>query len=172
MDGPTRRAMEMGARVAKLKLPQPDGDTGYSLAAAKVEGLVTRGAAVATDQRDGIVDRHAASVQKEKVRRYTLAGPIAHLAKVGRVAEQEQHELGSMFRFRPRASTLLAFRTAAGSMLANGETHRGGIRPAAAAVRRRGGVGRCRPGQARRRHPGIAVRDRHTDLPGASPGAK
>jgi hypothetical protein len=114
----------MAVRVVKLKLPPPDGDSGYAIAAAKVEELVTRGAAAATEQRDGLVDRHAASVQKRKLRREILAGPIAHLAKVGRVAEQEQHELGSMFRFRPGASNLLAVRTAAGSMLANAETHR------------------------------------------------
>jgi hypothetical protein len=124
MDGPTRRAIEMAVRVVKLKLPQPDGDAGYALAAAKVEELVARGAVVATEQRDGLVDRHAASVEKEKLRREILAGPIAHLAQVGKVAKQEQHELGSLFRFKPDASSLMATRTAAGSMLANAETHR------------------------------------------------
>ncbi len=124
MDAETRRAIEMGVRVVKLKLPQPDGDTGYAIAAAKVEELVTRGAAAATEQRNGLVDRHAASVEKEKLRREIVTGPVAHLAKVGRVAKQEQHELGSLFRFKPDASSLMAARTAAGSMLANAETHR------------------------------------------------
>jgi hypothetical protein len=45
-----------------------------------------------------------------------ISGPIAHLAEVGRVAAQEVHGLGNDFRFRPDASTLLAFRTAAGAM--------------------------------------------------------
>jgi hypothetical protein len=114
----------MGARVVQLKLPQPDGDTGYALAATKVEELVARGAVAATEQRDGLIDRHAASLEKERLRREILAGPVKHMSKVGKVAKQEQHELGSLFRFKPDAPTLMATRTAAGSMLANAETHR------------------------------------------------
>jgi hypothetical protein len=114
----------MGGRVVKLKLPQPDGDAGYALAAAKVEELVTRGAVVAAEQLDGLIDRHAASIEKQNLRREILAGPVAHLAKVGKVAKEEQHELGSLFRFKPDASSLLAVRTTAGNMLANAETHR------------------------------------------------
>jgi hypothetical protein len=124
MDGLTRRALEMGGRVVKLKLPQPDGDAGYALAAAKVEELVARGTVAAAEQLDGLIDRHAASVEKENLRREILAGPVAHLATVGKVAKREQHELGSLFRFKPEASSLLAVRTAAGNMLANAETHR------------------------------------------------
>jgi hypothetical protein len=50
--------------------------------------------------------------------------PIAHLAEVGRAAAREEHELGKTFRFKPGASTFLAFRTAARSMAAAAETHR------------------------------------------------
>jgi hypothetical protein len=47
------------------------------------------------------------------------AGPIAHLAEVGKLAAREQHELGNAFTFKPSSSTNLAFRAAAGSMAAD-----------------------------------------------------
>ena len=53
-----------------------------------------------------------------------LAVPIAHLAEVGRAAAREEHELGKTFRFKPGASTYLAFRTAARGMASSAETHR------------------------------------------------
>ena len=53
-----------------------------------------------------------------------MAVPIAHLAEVGRAAAREEHELGKTFRFKPGASTFLAFRTAARGMASSAETHR------------------------------------------------
>jgi hypothetical protein len=43
---------------------------------------------------------------------------------VGRAAAREEHELGKTFRFKPGASTFLAFRTAARGMASAAETHR------------------------------------------------
>ena len=79
---------------------------------------------IATAQRDGLVDVHAASARKEELRRAILSGPVAHLAEVGRLAAREQHELGKTFSFKPGATTFLAFRTAAGSMAAAAQTHK------------------------------------------------
>jgi hypothetical protein len=53
-----------------------------------------------------------------------LAVPIAHLAEVGQEAAREEHELGKTFRFKPGASTFLAFRTAARGMASAAEAHR------------------------------------------------
>ena len=53
-----------------------------------------------------------------------LAVPIAHLAEVGRAAARDEHELGKTFRFKPGASTYLAFRTAARGMASSAEAHR------------------------------------------------
>jgi hypothetical protein len=49
--------------------------------------------------------------------------PITHLAEVGEVAASEEHELGKTFRFKPGASTLLAFRTAARGMASAAVVH-------------------------------------------------
>jgi hypothetical protein len=53
-----------------------------------------------------------------------MAVHIAHLAEVGREAAREDHELGKPFRFKPGASTYLAFRTAARDMAVEAEKHR------------------------------------------------
>ena len=124
MNQETGRKYDMGTRAYKVHNVLPDTDPGTTAAADKLRGLLTRFGVVAAAQRDGIVDVRAASAAKERLRRQMLSGPIAHLAEVGRVAAQENHELGTAFRFKPGASTFLAFQTAAGTMAANAQTHR------------------------------------------------
>jgi hypothetical protein len=124
MDARSRRKIQMGTSALDFSRPRPDSDAGYTLALAKLELLVGRAGALATAQRDGLVDVRAASARKEELRQAMLAGPIAHLAQVARGAAREEHELGKTFRFKPGASTFLAFRTAAGSMAAEAQTHR------------------------------------------------
>ncbi len=124
MNATARRKIEMGARALEFSRAHPDTDAGYVVAAAKLEELMARARAIAAAQRDGLIDVRAASARKEALRRAMLAVPIAHLAEVGRVAAREQHELGKTFRFKPGASTYLAFRTAARGMATEAETHR------------------------------------------------
>jgi hypothetical protein len=124
MNATSRRKIEMGTRALEFSRAHPDADPGYSVAAAKLEQLVARAGQLAAAQRDGQIDVRAASARKEALRRAMLELPIAHLAQVGRVAAREEHELGRTFRFKPGASTFLAFRTAARSMVAEAETHR------------------------------------------------
>ena len=124
MNATSRRKIEMGTRALEFSRAHPDTDAGYVAAAAKLEQLVARAGAIAAAQRDGLVDVRAASARKEELRRAMLSVPIAHLAEVGRVAAREEHELGKTFRFKPGASTFLAFRTAARGMAAEAETHR------------------------------------------------
>jgi hypothetical protein len=124
MDATSRRKIEMGRRAADFGRPHPDSDAGYTAAAARLEQLVARADALATAQRNGLVDVRAASARKQELRGAMLSGPIAHLAQVGKVAAREEHELGKTFRFKPGASTFLAFWTAARSMATEAQTHR------------------------------------------------
>lgn len=93
-------------------------------AAEKLKRLVERAGVLATEQREGLVDVRAGSARKEELRGDILAIPIAHMSEVGREAAKEQHQLRTTLRFTPSASTFLAFRTAAGSMAAEAETHK------------------------------------------------
>ncbi|HEY3011945.1 MAG TPA: hypothetical protein VGJ36_04300 [Gemmatimonadales bacterium] len=124
MNAQSRRKIEMGTRALEFSRTHPDTEPGTATAVARLEQLVARANETATAQRDGMIHVRAASARKEELRRAMLAVPIAHLAEVGRAAAREEHELGKTFRFKPGASTFLAFRTAARSMASAAEEHR------------------------------------------------
>lgn len=123
MDAESRKRIEMGARALEFSRAHPDTEPGTTAAVAKLEQLMARANEVAGAQRDGLIHARAASARKRELRRAMLEVPIAHLADVGEVAAREEHELGRTFRFRPGASTLLAFRTAARGMVSAAEAH-------------------------------------------------
>jgi hypothetical protein len=110
------RIYEMGTRVGSFSDGQPDTDQGHTLSVAKVKELVAQMTSVAAAQRAGLVDSAAGAAEKAKLRREILAGPVAHLAEVGRRASRDDHELGRTFRYKPGAQTYVAFLTAARSM--------------------------------------------------------
>lgn len=124
MNAQSRRKIEMGTRALAFTRANPDQDPGAAAAVAKLEQLVTRADELATAQRGGQIHVHAASERKVELRREMLAVPIAHLAEVGKAAARDEPELGQAFRFKPKASTFLAFRTAARAMASAGETHK------------------------------------------------
>ena len=124
MNAESRRKIEMGTRALKFCVAHPDTEPGTAAVVGKLEGLIARANEQATAQRDGFIQVRAASARKEELRRAMLEVPIAHLADVGEVAAREEHELDKVFRFRPGASTFLAFRAAARGMASVAETHR------------------------------------------------
>ena len=124
MNAQSRRKIEMGTRALEFSRAHPDTEPGTASVVARLEQLVARANETATAQRNGLIQVRAASARKEELRRAMLAVPIAHLAEVGRAAAREEHELGKTFRFKPGASTFLAFRTAARGMATAAETHR------------------------------------------------
>jgi hypothetical protein len=124
MTGRTRRVLEMLVRVLNWLVAYPDDEPGGAALVAQLRALVTRMTQVINEQRSGQIDSRAAAVRKQELRRAMLAGPIAHLAEVGRMAAREVHELRSMFAFKPTAETLLAFQSAARGMYAAAQEHR------------------------------------------------
>jgi len=124
MNAESRRKIEMGTRVLKLTVTHPDTEPSSQAVVVKLEGLVARANEQATAQRDGFIQVRAASARKAELRRAMLEVPIAHLADVGEVAARDEHELDKVFRFRPGASTFLAFRAAARGMANAAEMHK------------------------------------------------
>jgi hypothetical protein len=124
MNAESRRKIEMGTRALEFSLAHPDSEAGTAGVVTRLEQLVARANDTAAAQRNGLIQVRAASARKEELRRAMLAVPIAHLAEVGRAAAREEHELGKTFRFKPGASTFLAFRTAARGMASAAEAHR------------------------------------------------
>lgn len=123
MTGRTRRVLEMLVRVLNWVVAYPDDEPGGAALAAQLRALVARMTQVINEQRSGQIESRAAAVRKQELKRAMLAGPIAHLAEVGRMASREVHELRSMFAFKPTADTLLAFQSAARGMYAAAQQH-------------------------------------------------
>jgi hypothetical protein len=124
MNAECRRKIEMGTRALEFSRAHPDADPGYAAAVAKLEQLMARAAEATVAQRSGIVDFRAASARKGELKRTMQSVHIAHLAQVGEEAATENHELGRLFRFKPAAGTLLAFRAAAGTMAEEAQANR------------------------------------------------
>jgi len=124
MKAVTRRVYEMCSRVLAWIGAHADNEPGMVVLVAQLQALVARMTQVVNDQRGGRIDSRAASARKQELRREMLAGPIAHLARVGALAAREVHELRSLFAFKPTADTLLAFQTAARGMFAAAQEHK------------------------------------------------
>jgi hypothetical protein len=87
MDARSRRKIQMGTSALDFSRPRPDSDAGYTLALAKLELLVGRAGALATAQRDGLVDvRAAAQTDREVLVKHGLAESV--LEQFGRMLEQ------------------------------------------------------------------------------------
>ncbi len=124
MTAVTRRVLEMCVRVLNWLAAHPDDEPGIAVLVAQLRALVARMTQVVDEQRAGRIDSRAASLRKQELRREMLAGPIAHLARIGSLAAHETHELRSLFVFKPTADTLLAFQAAARAMLTTAQEHK------------------------------------------------
>jgi hypothetical protein len=120
----TRRVYDLCVRVLNWTAAHPDDEPGFTVLVAQLQALATRMGQVITDQRNGLIDSRASRSRKQDLRRTMLAVPIAHLAQIGALASREQHELGKTFRFRPTATSLVAFRSAARAMYEEAQSHK------------------------------------------------
>ena len=66
---------------------------------------------------------HTSSVEKRRLRREMLAGPIAHLTEVGTLAGRDHPDLIDSLRYKARSSNYVSHRTAARSLQAQAEAH-------------------------------------------------
>ena len=80
-------------------------------------------------QRAGLIDRHTAATEKRRLRREMLAGPIAHLSEVGKLAGRDHPELAAVLRYKPSGESNVDHLTAARSMLARPLTHKDVLAP-------------------------------------------
>ena len=124
MNGAVRRIFEMVARAVNFSDAQPDTDAGHAVSVGRLKEVKAQMEQIAAMQRAGLIAVHTGAVEKRRLRREMLAGPIAHLAEVGRLAGREHPDLVNNFRYKPSGSTYLAHRTAGRSMQAAAETHK------------------------------------------------
>jgi len=124
MNKEVRLKVEMGTHALEFSVARPDTEPGMQGAVSKLEQLLEQVNDAAVEQRDGLIQVHAASALKQELRRKVLEVGIAHMAEVGRAAARERQELGNAFRFNPGATTFRTFLTAGRSMAAAAEAHK------------------------------------------------
>jgi hypothetical protein len=124
MEGDVRRKFEMAARADNFSDAQPDTDAGHAVSVARLKEVRAQMEQVAAMQRAGLIDVHTGGVEKSRLRREMLAGPIAHLSEVGRLAKRDHPDLVNKFRYKPSGASYVAHRTAARSMQAEAEAHK------------------------------------------------
>jgi hypothetical protein len=118
------RIYDMGTRVGSFSDTEPDTDPGQAQLVAEVKALVQQMKVVAAAQRTGLIDRRAGAAEKATLRREILAGPVAHMAQVGRRASRDVHEVGQDFQRKPSKGTYVEFLTASRTMQAKAEQHK------------------------------------------------
>jgi hypothetical protein len=124
MDARVRRTFETAGRTVNFSDAQPDTDPGHGVSLARLKEVWDRMEQVAAAQRAGLIDVHTGALEKRRLRREMLAGPIAHLSEVGSLAARQHPELASKFRYKPSGDTYVAHRTAARSLRAEAETQK------------------------------------------------
>lgn len=124
MDADVRRSIDMGTRTHTFGTTHAVASPDFGVLLTQLTGLLARGTALAAQQRDGFVERAAASARKRELERTIRAVHVAHLAQAGQLAARDDHEIGSTFRLAPATGSFTAFRTAVGSMAEAAERHR------------------------------------------------
>ena len=124
MNGDVRRMFEAVSRVVNFSGAQPDTDAGHVVSVERLKAVKAQMEQIAAMQRTGLIDVHTGAIEKRRLRREMLAGPIAHLSEIGRIAGRDHPDLVSKFRYKPSGNTYVAHRTAARSMQAEAETHK------------------------------------------------
>ena len=123
MNAMLRRRLERATRVRDfLRAHRTEGAEATAL--TRLEELLERAAALATQQRDGVVMARGSIEQRAEVRRALQGKLLRYLAGVGAVAARELGELGAQFRLPRTRATNLAFVTLAQGMLAKATEHK------------------------------------------------
>jgi len=123
MNAMLRRRLERATRVRDfLRAHRTEGAEATAL--TRLEALLERAAALATQQRAGVVAARGSIEQRAEVRRALEGKLLRYLAGVGAVAARENVELGAQFRLPRTRATNLAFVTLAQGMLAKATEHK------------------------------------------------
>jgi hypothetical protein len=114
-----RRRLEMAVRVRDfLRAHRTEALQGAEATAlARLEALITRAETLAAQQWDGLVARRGSTEQRAQVRRELQSKLLKYLSAVGKVAAQENLELGVQFRLPRTNAPNQAFVTLVRGML-------------------------------------------------------
>ena len=123
MKGDERRTREMGVRVVLYSDRHPDTDPAHGVLVGKLKGVVEQMEQEEALQRSALMDRHTSSLDKRRLRREMLAGPVAHVVGVADLARKDEPSLATQVQYRPSGNTFGGHLAAARGLLAEAETH-------------------------------------------------
>jgi hypothetical protein len=123
MKGDERRTGEMGVRVVLLCDRYPDSDPAHGVLVGRLKAVVEQMQQEEALQRSALMDRHTSVLDKRRLRRELLAGPIAHVVGVAGLARKDEPSLATQVQYRPSGRTFGEHLAAARGLLAEAEAH-------------------------------------------------
>jgi hypothetical protein len=123
MKGDERRTKEMGVRVVLDSERHPDTDPAHAVLVGRLKGVVEQMEQEEGLQRSALMDRHTSSLDKRRLRREMLAGPIAHVVGVADLARKDEPSLATQAQYRPSGNTFGGHLAAARGLLSEAEAH-------------------------------------------------
>ena len=123
MKGDERRTKEMGVRVVLEGERHPDADPAHGVLVGRLKTVVQQMEQEEGLQRSALMDRHTSALDKRRLRREMLAGPIAHVVGVADLARKDEPSLATQVQYRPGGNTFGGHLAAARGLLAEAEAH-------------------------------------------------
>lgn len=121
MEKNIRWILEMAKRVRDFSRAHPSTDQNYASVLAELDELVTRLEALAKQQEEGFLVRHAGTLHRQAIRRELHFGLLRHLVTVAEKALEDEPELVSRYRMPLVNAPNETYRTIARTMLAHGQ---------------------------------------------------
>jgi hypothetical protein len=122
MDGKVRRKVAMGTGARDFGHSHPVNSPEFTLILGELDELLGLVQVKANQQRDGVIDRHAAAVRKRELESRIRAVHLPHIARAGQSAARDNHELAEIAR--PVGDNYATFLTAATGMAAVAEENK------------------------------------------------
>jgi hypothetical protein len=118
-----RRIKDMGIRVVLDCERYPSTDPAHALLVGRLKGVVAQMEQEEGVQRSAAMDRRTSTLDKRRLRREMLAGPIAHIVGVADLARKDEPSLATQVQYRPSAGTFGGHLAAARGLLAEAEAN-------------------------------------------------
>jgi hypothetical protein len=117
MNRRTESRLNMAKRALEFSQAHPSDSPGYANAVKQLGDQLTRATQLAEEQRRGIAEVRAATIQKDRIRRSLRRSDLVHLAGVAQRAAVEDPELAQKFDLPRMPARGLAFRAATRTMI-------------------------------------------------------
>jgi hypothetical protein len=124
MDANTRRILEMGRRALAFAEAHPEETPANLPALSRLKEILARADALIIQQRDGISEVRAATLEKREIRRKIRRTHLPHLARVAEAAGTERPELAKKLELPSEALPYLAFRSAVQAILTEAQNEK------------------------------------------------